>query len=75
MRDQKTAVDEPLKQVPETPKVPRLPCLRCDELDTRQQTAQAAHDRSALVDFRVLMREHARLARCPRARDVVAAFT
>ncbi|GAB2697276.1 hypothetical protein [Kitasatospora kifunensis] len=58
----------------ETPKAPTLPCPHCDELDTRQQTAEAAHDRSALVDVRVLTRQHARLDRCERARAAVRSY-
>ncbi|GAB2703889.1 hypothetical protein GCM10010442_22650 [Kitasatospora kifunensis] len=71
VHDQELTADRPDAKADD---VPVLPCLRCDELDARRQRAVAAQDESALVDFRVLMREHARLARCPRARDVVAAF-
>ncbi|GAB2715604.1 hypothetical protein GCM10010442_40650 [Kitasatospora kifunensis] len=74
MAEEQDPSDDTANHGPEAPEAPVLPCPRCDELDTRQQAARAAHDRSALVDVRVLTREHAWLGKCERARDVIRTY-
>ncbi|GAB2690187.1 hypothetical protein [Kitasatospora kifunensis] len=59
----------------QTDELPAPPCPRCDELDTQQQNAQAAHDKSALVDVNVLRSQHALFARCTRAASTPRAKT